>query len=103
MERVRLCEDGVVPLSEDEHEFIDRRLGRGPGHVLSRAYGKCEIISTAIANIWWIRHYNSMGKLILELIEVVDVPAVVAAAPEDIADSAIRLGEILAPYWQDES
>ena len=43
-----------------------------------------------------------MGKLILNLIEVSDVPAVVAAAPEDIADSAIRLGEILAPYWKDE-
>ena len=91
----------LLPLSEEELEYIDNRLGRGPLQFLSRAYGNCEVTSTQSANVWWVRHYNSMGKLILNLLEVVEVPAVVAAAPEDIADSAIRLGEILAPYWKD--
>jgi hydrogenase-1 operon protein HyaF len=89
----------LLPLSEQELEFIDERLGRGPVDILSRAYGKCEVISTDIAGIWWVRYYNSMGVLILNTLEVVDVPGVVKAAPEDLADSAERLKEILEPYW----
>jgi hypothetical protein len=42
-----------------------------------------------------------MGTLILNSLEVAAVPDVVAAAPEDISDSAVRLSEILAPYWPD--
>ena len=91
----------LLPLSEPELEFIDRRLGRGPIDVLSRAYGKCEVISTATAGIWWVRYYNSMGVLILNTLEVVDVPVVIKAAPEDLADSAQRLKEILEPYWSE--
>ncbi|MEO1201958.1 MAG: hydrogenase expression/formation protein [Pseudomonadota bacterium] len=88
----------LLPLSEEEIEFIDARLGRGPVDILSRSYGKCQIISTATANVWWVRYYNSMGTPILNSLEVVDVPEVVKAAREDLADSASRLREILAPY-----
>ena len=71
----------LLPLSEAEIEFIDQRLGRGPIDVLSRAYGKCEVISTDTAGIWWVRYYNSMGVLILNTLEVVAVPDVIKAAP----------------------
>jgi hydrogenase-1 operon protein HyaF len=91
----------LLPLSEPELEFIDQRLGRGPVDILSRAYGKCEVISTETAGIWWVRYYNSMGVLILNTLEVVDVPSVVKAAPEDLADSAERLKQILEPYWSE--
>jgi hydrogenase-1 operon protein HyaF len=91
----------LLPLSEPELEFIDQRLGRGPIDILSRAYGKCEVISTQTAGIWWVRYYNSMGVLILNTLEVVDVPGVVKAAPEDISDSAERLKQILEPYWSE--
>jgi len=91
----------LLPLSEPELEFIDARLGRGPIDILSRAYGKCEVISTETAGIWWVRYYNSMGVLILNTLEVVDVPGVVKAAPEDLVDSAERLKEILEPYWSE--
>jgi hydrogenase-1 operon protein HyaF len=92
----------LLPLSEADLEFIDQRLGRGPIDTLSRAYGKCQVISTQTPNVWWIRYYNSMGILILSTLEVVDVPAVLCAAPEDLADSAERLEGILAPYWSAE-
>lgn len=91
----------LLPLSEQELEFIDQRLGRGPVDVLSRAYGKCEVISTKTAGIWWVRYYNSMGVLILNTLEVVDVPVVIKAAPEDLVDSAARLKDILEPYWSE--
>jgi len=91
----------LLPLSEAELESLDARLGRGPVDILSRAYGKCQIISTRTPGIWWVRYYNAMGTPILNSLEVVDVPQVVKAAAEDLADSAERLAEILSPYWSD--
>ena len=91
----------LLPLSDAELEFLDERLGRGPVDILSRAYGKCQVISTRTPGIWWVRYYNSMGTLILNTLEVVEMPSVVAAAPEDLADSAERLAEILEPYWSE--
>jgi len=91
----------LLPLSEADVEFLDERLGRGPVDVLSRGYGKCQIISTQVANVWWVRYYNSMGTLILNTLEVVDVPQVLCAAAEDLRDSGTRLEEIIAPYWSD--
>ena len=91
----------LLPMSDAELEFLDARLGRGPVDILSRAYGKCQVISTLSPNAWWVRYYNSMGVLILNTLEVVAVPIVVAAAPEDLTDSGTRLAEIIAPYWSD--
>ena len=91
----------LLPVSEAELELLDSRLGRGPVDILSRAYGRCQVISTLTPNVWWVRYYNSMGTLILNSIEIVAVPEIVGAANEDLSDSAMRLREILAPYWAD--
>lgn len=91
----------LLPLSEEELAFIDERLGRGPIDTLSRSYGKCQVSSTLTPNIWWVRFFNSMGTLILNTIEITDVPEAICAAAEDLADSAKRLDDILAPYWSD--
>lgn len=89
----------LLPLSDADLEFLDKRLGRGPIDTLSRAYGNCQVVSTLSPNVWWTRYTNSMGKPILNTLEVVDVPEVLKAAPEDLKDSAARLDEILVPYW----
>ena len=73
-------------------------MGVGPVTILSRGYGNCRIGSTAKRNGWWIKFYNSQDALILNTIEIVDIPSVAIAAPEDIADSADRLNEILEMY-----
>jgi len=91
----------LLPLSEEELAFIDERLGRGPIDTLSRAYGKCQVSSTLTPKVWWVRYFNSMGALILNTIELVDVPEAIRAAPEDLDDSAKRLDDILTPYWSD--
>jgi hydrogenase-1 operon protein HyaF len=93
----------LLPLSEEDIEFLDQTLGRGPVYVLSRGYGDCHVIGTAVPNVWWVRYFNSMGKSILNSLEVVDVPSVVRAAPEDLEDSTRRLDEILESYWRKAS
>lgn len=93
----------LLPLSDADVTFLDERLGRGAVDILSRAYGKCQVICTLTPDVWWVRYYNSMGTLILNTLEVIEVPQVVCAAPEDIRDSGKRLEDILAPYWSEVS
>ncbi len=88
----------LLPLTEEDVAFLDERLGPGSVTILSRGYGNCRITSTATRNGWWVRYFNSRDAIVLNTIEVTDVPNVACAAPEDLADSAQRLGEILEVY-----
>ncbi|KAB2920496.1 MAG: hydrogenase expression/formation protein [Hyphomicrobiaceae bacterium] len=88
----------LLPLTEGDVAFLDSRLTKGPVTVLSRGYGNCRITSTGTCNAWWVQYFNSREVLILNTIEVTDVPSVACAAPEDLEDSAQRLAEILEVY-----
>ncbi|PWC76483.1 hydrogenase expression/formation protein [Azospirillum sp. TSH64] len=85
----------LLPHTPEDLAFVEQHLGVGATTILSRGYGNCRVTATATPNVWWVRYYNSVDTLILDTVEIVDVPAVVCAAVEDIADSAERLGEIL--------
>lgn len=88
----------LLPLTEEDVAFLDERLGPGSVTILSRGYGNCRVTSTGTRNAWWVRYYNSRDAVVLNTIEIVDVPSVACAAPEDLADSAQRIGEILEVY-----
>jgi hydrogenase-1 operon protein HyaF len=88
----------LLPLTEEDVSFLVRRLGDGSVTILSRGYGNCRITSTSTRNAWWVTYYNSREAVVLNTIEIVDVPSVACAAPEDLADSAQRIGEILEVY-----
>jgi len=91
----------LLPLSEADIALLDETLGGGPVATLSRGYGDCHITSTAWPGVWWVRYTNSMGTLILNTLEVTDVPAVTCAAQDDLNDTRRRFGELLEPYWQE--
>lgn len=88
----------LLPHTEEDLVYLDRKLGKGGTIVLSRGYGNCRVSSTATKNIWWVQYYNSQDALILNSLEVINVPEVVWAAPEDIVDSTERLDEIMDVY-----
>jgi hydrogenase-1 operon protein HyaF len=88
----------LLPLTDEDVAFLDARLGSGPVTILSRGYGNCRISSTGTRNGWWVRYFNSREAIILNTIEITDVPNVACAAPEDLEDSAQRLTEILGVY-----
>lgn len=85
----------LLPHTPEDLALIEATLGAGPTQILSRGYGNCRISATATPGCWWVRFYNSMDTLILDTLEIVDIPAVALAAPEDIADSAERLAEVM--------
>jgi len=88
----------LLPHTSEDIDFLSTRLGSGPVVILSRGYGNCRITSTATRNVWWVQYFNSQETLILNTIEISDVPDVACAAQEDIGDSAQRLMEILGVY-----
>lgn len=88
----------LLPHSPEDLEFLDRQLGEGRVDILSRGYGNCRIRSSGTRGIWWVQFFNSTDAIILNTIELCQVPAVACASIEDIQDSAQRLQEILEVY-----
>jgi hydrogenase-1 operon protein HyaF len=85
----------LLPISPEDLECLTQTLGVGAVTILSRGYGNCRITSTRLPNVWWVQYFNSMDTLILNTIEVSDVPEVALASQEDYEDSIARLGEWL--------
>lgn len=88
----------LLPHTPEDLTFLDRILGTGGTSILSRGYGNCRITATGTRHVWWVRFFNSQKTLILNSLEITRMPEVARAAPEDIADSAERLDEILELY-----
>jgi hydrogenase-1 operon protein HyaF len=85
----------LLPLTAEDHGLLNAVLGQGSVSIISRGFGNCRISSTSAANVWRVQYFNNMQALILDTIEIVDVPEVALAAPEDIKDSVDRLAELL--------
>lgn len=85
----------LLPLSPLDIGFLDHQLGTGRVLMLSRGYGNCRITNCRVPHTWRVVYYNSQDAVILNTVEVVGVPEVACAAPEDLADSLERLREVV--------
>lgn len=88
----------LLPHTEEDLAYMADKLGVGDTIVLSRGYGNCRVSSTNTKNAWWVQYYNSQDSLILNSVEIINVPEVVCAAQEDIDDSAERVFEVMDIY-----
>jgi len=86
----------LLPMSVEDIGFLDHHLGTGRVLILSRGYGNCRITNTRMPNCWRVVYYNSQDVVILNTVEVVELPDVAQAAQEDLDDSHERLTEVLA-------
>jgi hydrogenase-1 operon protein HyaF len=91
----------LFPMTPEDHEVLAQALPVGPVAMISRGFGNCHVTSTGLSDVWRVQYFNNMNTLILNTIEVVDVPEVVLAAAEDLADSRERLAELVD--WMSES
>jgi len=91
----------LFPMTPDDHALLDHALPVGPVAMMSRGFGNCRITSTGTRDVWRVQYFNSMNTLILNTIEIVDVPEVALAADEDLEDSRTRLAELID--WMSES
>jgi hydrogenase-1 operon protein HyaF len=91
----------LLPLSPADRAVIDAALPVGPVAIISRGFGNCHVGSTAVRGLWRVQFFNSMNTLILDTIEITEMPDAVTASPEDLADSRTRLAELVR--WMNES
>ncbi|HET7525948.1 MAG TPA: hydrogenase expression/formation C-terminal domain-containing protein [Burkholderiaceae bacterium] len=91
----------LLPLSSADTAALDAVLDGGSVVMLSRGFGNCRISSTAARNGWRVQYFNTMQTLILNTIEVVDVPAAALAALEDLDETRSRLASLVR--WMDEA
>ena len=91
----------LFPMTPDDHALLDHALPVGPVAIMSRGFGNCRITSTGARDVWRVQYFNNMNTLILNTIEIVDVPEVAQAAAEDLEDTRVRLTELID--WMSES
>ncbi len=91
----------LFPMTPQDHAVLEQALPVGPVAMISRGFGNCHVTSTGLRDVWRVQYFNNMNTLILNTIEIVDVPEVVLAAVEDLADSRTRLAELVT--WMTES
>ncbi|MCP3392451.1 hydrogenase expression/formation protein [Bradyrhizobium sp. CCGB12] len=88
----------LLPMNSVDRAFLQQSLGNGPVQLISRGYGSCRVQATSVRNVWSVQFFNSIERIILDTLEVGDVPTGVLAANEDLEDSAERLREIMEAY-----
>jgi hydrogenase-1 operon protein HyaF len=91
----------LFPLTPEDHQVLEQAFPVGPVAMISRGFGNCRITSTLARDVWRVQYFNSMNTLILNTIEVVDLPEVAIAAADDLVDSRERLADLVA--WMEES
>lgn len=74
----------ALPLTPGDRAWLRERLGQGEISVTLRADGESNLDETACPGVWWVTHRNENGVVTSEFIEVVPVPELVKAHPEDI-------------------
>jgi hydrogenase-1 operon protein HyaF len=85
----------LLPMSVEDIGFLDHHLGTGRVLILSRGYGNCRITNTCRPHTWRVVYYNSSDSVILNTVEISELPEVAQAAKEDLEDSHERLKEVL--------
>jgi hydrogenase-1 operon protein HyaF len=90
----------LLPMTPQDIAFLQETLGAGPVRIVSKGYGSCRIQATAIRGVWSVQFFNTMDTILLDTLEIGEVPVVACAAEEDFRDSAVRLREIEDAYFR---
>lgn len=90
----------LLPMSAEDMTFVQDTLGNGPVQISSRGYGSCRVLATGARHVWSVQYFNASDAIVLDTLEVGDVPAAACAADEDFRDSAERLRQIEEAYFK---
>lgn len=85
----------LLPMTPEDLAYVDAQLGTGPVAAVVHGYGNCRVALTARRHLWRVQHFNVGGALVLDTVEVGDVPVALRASPEDFEDSLQRLEALL--------
>lgn len=83
------------PLTNEDAAYLDEVLGRGSLTINYDGADHTFWQEAKISGVWWGEYRNANGKVTLRTLEIAEVPPLVKAQPEDIADGLAHLTEIL--------
>jgi len=84
-----------LPMSPEDRSLLEQVLGEGEVRATIQTDGRSILRETRMSGVWWVEHRNAQGELMAELLEVAEVPAILASASEEIASAACALREHL--------
>jgi len=85
----------LLPMNEADLTFLGEMIGGGKIRSMSKGYGTARVTSTRARGVWQVEFLNAMGTVIVDTIEIGDIPAAILAEVEDFEDSAERVREVL--------
>ena len=89
----------LLPMAAADMLYLQAWLGRGHVVLAARGYGSCRVLATGARHVWSVQYSNAGGDVVLDTLEIGDVPTAVLATGDDFRDSAVRLREIAAAYF----
>jgi hydrogenase-1 operon protein HyaF len=84
-----------LPMSPEDRSELERVLGEGEVRATIQTEGRSVLRETGMSGVWWVEHRDAQGELMAELLEVAQVPAILASASDEIAAAARALREHL--------
>lgn len=88
----------LFPMTPGDSAFLAKVLGESGVRIASGGYGAARVVMTGFAHVWAVQYLNGMGTVILDTLEIGDIPDAVLASREDFEDSAARLAEMAEAY-----
>jgi hydrogenase-1 operon protein HyaF len=86
----------AIPFGPGDERLLLEALGEGEVTAHLHALGESRIVETTYPGVWLIDHHNADGQRIAYHIEIANVPQVLSAQAEDVADGLRRLESALA-------
>lgn len=81
-------------LDEADVQALTERLGSGPVSGVCLGFNTTRFASTAVQNVWRVRYFDQAERLVLDTLEIVQVPECTVATAEAVRQSAARLAEL---------
>jgi len=80
-----------MPLDEFDRERLRAALGEGEIEATLRADGRSHFRETGTPGVWWIEHRDARDEVIAELLEIAQVPDILASPADEIERGALAL------------
>jgi len=88
----------LFPMTPADSAYLAKVVGEAGVRIASGGYGAARVVMSGLRHVWAVQYLNGLGAVILDTLEVGDIPDAVLASPEDFEDSAGRLCDILEAY-----
>lgn len=84
----------LAGLDDEELAVLTDRLGTGPVSGVCLGFSTTRFASTAVQNVWRVRYFDQAERLVLDTLELVQVPECAVAQASEVRRSIHRLTEL---------